>query len=85
MGIPFYGKEFAARFTAGRDARGDRRGWEKAGTVREDVERDKLANLIIGSVEGAMLIGRIERMDQPLRDALEHLNEYLEKRVRRVG
>jgi TetR/AcrR family transcriptional repressor of nem operon len=58
---------------------------KQAGTVRVDVDACKLANLIIGSVEGAMLIGRIERIDQPLRDALEHLNEYLEMRVRRRG
>ncbi|MFY9940377.1 MAG: TetR/AcrR family transcriptional regulator [Silvibacterium sp.] len=76
--------------------RGALRGWQgllkeivedgkRAGTIGEDVEVDKLSNLIIGGVEGAMLIGRIERTDQALRDALEHLNEYLEKRVRRVG
>jgi TetR/AcrR family transcriptional repressor of nem operon len=58
---------------------------KRAGTIGEDVEVDKLSNLIIGGVEGAMLIGRIERTDQALRDALEHLNEYLEKQVRRVG
>jgi TetR/AcrR family transcriptional repressor of nem operon len=56
---------------------------ERAGTIREDVDACKLANLIIGNVEGAMLIGRIEHSDCPLRDALEHLNEYLEMRVRR--
>jgi TetR/AcrR family transcriptional regulator, transcriptional repressor for nem operon len=56
---------------------------ERAGTIREDVDACKLANLIIGNVEGAMLIGRIEHSDCPLRDALEHLNEYLEERVRR--
>jgi len=55
---------------------------KQAGTIREDVDACKLANLIIGSVEGAMLIGRIERMDQPLSDALDHLNEHLEERVR---
>jgi len=58
---------------------------KKAGTVRTEVDDCKLANLIIGSVEGAMLIGRIERSDQPLRDALEHVNEYLEVKVRRVN
>jgi TetR/AcrR family transcriptional regulator, transcriptional repressor for nem operon len=56
---------------------------KRAGTIRMDVDACKLANLIIGGVEGAMLIGRIEHSDHPLRDALEHLNEYLEERVRR--
>ena len=55
---------------------------KRLGTIREEVDACKLANLIIGNVEGAMLIGRIEHSDYPLRDALEHLNEYLEERVR---
>jgi TetR/AcrR family transcriptional regulator, transcriptional repressor for nem operon len=58
---------------------------KQAGTVRDQVDACKLANLIIGSVEGAMLIWRIERSDQALRDALDHLNEYLEARVRTRG
>ena len=55
---------------------------KRAGSIRADVDACRLANLIIGNVEGAMLIGRIEHSDQPMRDALEHLNEYLETRVR---
>jgi len=58
---------------------------KQAGTIREDVDACKLANLIIGNVEGAMLIGRIEPSDYPIRDAMEYLNEYLEARVRRRG
>lgn len=58
---------------------------KQAGTIRPEVDGCKLANMIIWSVEGAMLIGRIERSDQPLRDALEHVNEYLEVKVRRVN
>src|SRR5271165_690258 len=58
---------------------------KQARMIREDINACKLANLIIGNIEGAMLIGRIERTDQALRDALEHLNEYLETRVRRTG
>jgi TetR/AcrR family transcriptional regulator, transcriptional repressor for nem operon len=58
---------------------------KKAETIRVEVDACKLANLIIGTVEGAMLIGRIEGSDQPIRDALEHLNEYLETKVRRTS
>jgi len=57
---------------------------KRAGTIRQDVDACKLANLIIGNVEGAMLIGRIEHSDYPMRDTLEHLNEYLETKVRKV-
>lgn len=56
---------------------------KRVGTIREDVDARKVVNLIIGSVEGAMLIGRIEHSDDPIRDAAEHLNEYLETKVRK--
>ena len=58
-------------------------GGKRAGTIREDVDACKLANLIIGNVEGAMLIGRIEHSEYPIGDAVEHLNEYLETKVRK--
>lgn len=57
---------------------------KRAGTIGENVDSGKLVNLIIGNVEGAMLIGRIEHSDHPIRDALEHLNEYLETSVRKT-
>jgi TetR/AcrR family transcriptional repressor of nem operon len=69
------------------------RGWEKmlrttltegiaAGTVREDVDADKVARLIISGLEGGMLVSRIEKNDQALRYAMEHLDSYLEREVR---
>lgn len=69
------------------------RGWQKmlrmiltdgiaAGTVREDVDVEKVARLIISGLEGGMLISRIEKNDQALHDAMEHLDAYLESCVR---
>jgi TetR/AcrR family transcriptional repressor of nem operon len=69
------------------------RGWEKmlrmtltegieAGTVREDVDADKVARLIISGLEGGMLVSRIEKNDQALRYTMEHLDSYLEREVR---
>jgi TetR/AcrR family transcriptional repressor of nem operon len=69
------------------------RGWEKmlrttltdgiaARTVREDVDADKVARLIISGLEGGMLVSRIEKNDQALRYAMEHLDSYLEREVR---
>ena len=69
------------------------RGWQKmlrttltdgiaAGTVRKDVDVDKVARLIISGLEGGMLMSRVERNDQALKDAMEHLDNYLESRVR---
>jgi TetR/AcrR family transcriptional regulator, transcriptional repressor for nem operon len=54
-----------------------------AGTIQPGIDIDKTASLIIGTLEGGMLISRIEKNDQPLRDALDHLDNYLETKVRK--
>jgi TetR/AcrR family transcriptional repressor of nem operon len=69
------------------------KGWQKmlrtiladgiaAGTVRDDVDIEKVSRVIISGLEGGMLISRIEKNDQALQDAMEHLDAYLETRVR---
>jgi TetR/AcrR family transcriptional repressor of nem operon len=50
--------------------------------IHAKVDARKLAQLIIGSLEGALLIGRLEKNDKALRDVREHLDEYLEQSVR---
>jgi TetR/AcrR family transcriptional repressor of nem operon len=50
--------------------------------ISRQVDARKLAQWIIGSLEGALLISRLEKNDQPLRSARQHLHEYLEERVR---
>jgi TetR/AcrR family transcriptional regulator, transcriptional repressor for nem operon len=47
-----------------------------------DVQPQKLARLIIGSLEGALLISRVEKDEEPLRDVRKYLEEHLERRVR---
>jgi TetR/AcrR family transcriptional regulator, transcriptional repressor for nem operon len=42
----------------------------------------KLSQLIIGSLEGALLISRLQNSDEPLRAIKQHLVEYLEQNVR---
>jgi TetR/AcrR family transcriptional regulator, transcriptional repressor for nem operon len=54
-----------------------------AGTIQPDIDVNKTASLIIGTLEGGMLISRIERTDQALRDALDHLDNYLETKIRK--
>jgi len=69
------------------------RGWQKllrttlsdgiaAGTVREDLDAERVSRLIISGLEGGMLVSRIEKNDQALRDAMEYLDVYLEREVR---
>jgi TetR/AcrR family transcriptional repressor of nem operon len=69
------------------------RGWQKmlrsiivegiaAGTIRDDVDAEKVSRLIISGLEGGMLVSRIEKNDEALKNALEHLDTYLEAAVR---
>ena len=55
----------------------------RAGEIRRNVDERKVANLIIASLEGALVISRLERNDQALRDARTHLHEYIEGEVRK--
>jgi TetR/AcrR family transcriptional repressor of nem operon len=54
----------------------------RKGEIRADVAKAKLANLIIASLEGAIMIGRLEQSVEPLRQAKAHLDSYLESNVR---
>ncbi len=42
----------------------------------------KLSQLIIGCLEGALLISRLQKDEEPLRSIRQHLDEYLEQSVR---
>jgi TetR/AcrR family transcriptional repressor of nem operon len=53
-----------------------------AGEIDARVEPLRLAQMIIGSLEGALLISRLERSDEPLQNARQHLETYLEDKVR---
>jgi TetR/AcrR family transcriptional repressor of nem operon len=46
------------------------------------VDPRKLSQWIIGSLEGALLISRLQRDDEPLHDARHNLHHYLEQSVR---
>jgi len=54
----------------------------KAGTIRPTIDPGATANRIVGGLEGAMLISRIERNDQALRQALQDLDTYIEADLR---
>jgi TetR/AcrR family transcriptional repressor of nem operon len=54
----------------------------KAGTVRGDVDAGAAANRIIGGLEGAMLISRIELNDAALLQCLKDLDDYVESQIR---
>jgi TetR/AcrR family transcriptional repressor of nem operon len=50
--------------------------------IRPGVDAKKLATLVISSLEGALMVGRLERSEDPLRAVQAHLNSYLETAVR---
>jgi TetR/AcrR family transcriptional repressor of nem operon len=50
--------------------------------INHRVDPLKLSQLIIGSLEGALLISRLQKNDEPLRAIRQHLTEYLEQNVR---
>jgi TetR/AcrR family transcriptional regulator, transcriptional repressor for nem operon len=69
------------------------RGWEnyltsiidagiKAREIRRGVNAKELATLIISSLEGAIMLRRLERSEAPLLAVQAHLDDYLEAGVR---
>jgi TetR/AcrR family transcriptional regulator, transcriptional repressor for nem operon len=55
---------------------------QKRGEVRSDVDSGKLATLIASTLEGSLMVSRLQRKDHPLDLACNHLEEYLETKVR---
>jgi TetR/AcrR family transcriptional repressor of nem operon len=54
----------------------------KAREIRPRVDAKKLATLIISSLEGAIMVYRLERSEEALRGVQAHLDNYLETEVR---
>jgi TetR/AcrR family transcriptional repressor of nem operon len=54
----------------------------KAREIRPRVDASKLATLIISSLEGAVMVFRLERTEEALRAVQAHLETYLETQVR---
>lgn len=56
---------------------------QKRGEVRSDVDSAKLATLIVSTLEGSLMVSRLQRGGaDPLDLACHHLEEYLETKVR---
>ena len=49
--------------------------------ARPDVDPKGVATIIVASLEGALMMSRIQRSDEPLRRVQSHLNEYLDREV----
>jgi TetR/AcrR family transcriptional repressor of nem operon len=57
---------------------------KKSKEIRLGVDPATLATLIISSLEGALVVSRLERDRRALQAAQEHLEQYMETDVRRV-
>jgi TetR/AcrR family transcriptional regulator, transcriptional repressor for nem operon len=55
---------------------------QRRGEVRSDVDSAKLATLIASTLEGSLMVSRLQRKEEPLDLACRHLEEYLETKVR---
>jgi TetR/AcrR family transcriptional repressor of nem operon len=55
---------------------------KQRGEVRSDVDSTKLAMLIVSTLEGSFMIRRLQKKDGPLDLACDHLEEYLETKIR---
>ena len=55
---------------------------KRRGEVRSQVDSAKLATLIVSTLEGGLMVTRLQRKDDALDSACRHLEEYLESRVR---
>ena len=56
----------------------------RRGEIRSDIDSGELATLIIGALEGSLMVSRLQRKDDPRDWAVRHLEEHLETKVRAV-
>src|ERR1700726_1365271 len=55
---------------------------QRRGEVRGDVDSATLATLIASTLEGSIMVSRLQKKEEPRDLAVRHLEEYLETKVR---
>ena len=50
--------------------------------IRGDIDPAELATLIVSTLEGSLMVSRLQRKDDPRDWACHHLEEYLENNIR---
>jgi TetR/AcrR family transcriptional repressor of nem operon len=58
---------------------------KKRGETLAGVDPKAVATLVVASLEGALMMSRLMRNDEPLRSVQQHLNRYLDNEVARGG
>jgi TetR/AcrR family transcriptional repressor of nem operon len=54
---------------------------QEHGEIRRSVDPKTVATLIVASLEGALMMSRLQRNDDSLRRVQAHLNKYLERKI----
>lgn len=55
---------------------------QRQGEIRSDVDSSELATLIVSTLEGSLMVARLQRKENPRSWACRHLEEYLETELR---
>jgi TetR/AcrR family transcriptional regulator, transcriptional repressor for nem operon len=55
---------------------------QRRGEIRRDVDSSELATLLVSTLEGSLMMSRLQRVEDPRDRACRHLEEYLETQVR---
>lgn len=55
---------------------------QRRGEIRSDIDSSEVATLIVSTLEGTLMVSRLQRKEDPRDWASRHLEEYLETKVR---
>jgi len=55
---------------------------QRRGEVRADVDSANLASLLASTLEGSLMVSRLQKREEPRDLAVRHLEQYLEAEVR---
>jgi TetR/AcrR family transcriptional regulator, transcriptional repressor for nem operon len=55
---------------------------KESGEIRADVDSAAVAATVVSTLEGSLMIGRLQRSDQPVDQACRHLERYFETELR---
>jgi len=55
---------------------------QRRGEIRSDIDSSEVATLIVSTLEGSLMVSRLQRKDDPRDWASRYLEEYLEAKVR---
>jgi len=55
---------------------------QRNGEIRRDIHPGEMSNLVVSTLEGSLMLNRLQRSEEPLAIACGHLEKYLETEIR---